>query len=60
MSAIFKMNCLKASLVAVFMLFLQAAFAQGAFSALDQALEENKKLLGKDISVVVASPDTIL
>ncbi|MBB1282943.1 serine hydrolase [Flavisolibacter sp. BT320] len=60
MSAIFKKNCLKASLVAVFMLFLQAAFTQGSFSALDQALEENKKLLGKDVSVVVANPDTVL
>ncbi|HEY1021972.1 MAG TPA: serine hydrolase [Flavisolibacter sp.] len=60
MSAIFKMNCLKASLVAVFMLFLQVSFGQGRFSALDQALEENKKLLGKDVSVVVASPDTLL
>lgn len=60
MSAIFKMNCLKASLVAVSLLFLQVVSAQGSFSALDQALEENKKLLGKDISVVVASPDTLL
>ncbi|HEV7332991.1 MAG TPA: serine hydrolase domain-containing protein [Flavisolibacter sp.] len=60
MSAIYKNNCLKASLVAVFMLFLQDTFAQGSFTALDQALEENKKLLGKDLSVVVVSPDTVL
>ncbi len=60
MSAIFKINCLKASMVAVFLLFLQAVFAQGSFSALDQALEENKKLLGKDISVAVTTADTII
>lgn len=60
MSAIFKINCLKASLVAVFMLFLQVAFAQRAFPTLDQALEQNKKLLGNDLSVVVASADTVL
>lgn len=60
MSAIFKMNCLKASMVTAFLLFLQAASAQGPFAALDQALEAHKKLLGKDLSVVVASADTVV
>ena len=60
MSAIHKFNCLKASLVAVSMLFLQGAVAQSRFTALDQALEKDKKLLGRDVSVVVASPDTVL
>ena len=62
MSAIFKTNCLKASLVAVSLLFLQVVSAQGSFSALDQALEENKKLPEDDrfIRIYIGQKNTQL
>jgi CubicO group peptidase (beta-lactamase class C family) len=33
---------------------------QNRFAALDQAMEENKKLLGDGLSLIVASPDSVL
>jgi CubicO group peptidase (beta-lactamase class C family) len=59
MSDKFQNTCLKFRLVAVFMLILQTAFSQGHFAALDQFINENKKQLGTEFSVVVAVADTI-
>jgi CubicO group peptidase (beta-lactamase class C family) len=53
-------NCLKFSLVAVFMLFVQVLLAQGRFAGLDKVIEEKKKALGNDFSVVIADADTLL
>ena len=55
-----KLSCLKASLVALFMLFLQAGFAQGRFAALEETVEARRKMLGNDLLVYVATKDTIL
>jgi CubicO group peptidase (beta-lactamase class C family) len=66
MSANSQLTCLKASLVAVFMLFLQASFAQkktpppSTMPAVDKLVDERKKLLGNDFSVVIAVADSIL
>lgn len=66
MSVKMKFTCLKASLVAVSLLFLQTSFSQkklpapSTFPAMDQVLEEKKKLLGNDFSVVIAVADSVL
>src|SRR5689334_1104021 len=66
MSVSFSFICRKASLVAAFMLFLQVSFSQkkaiapSPFPALDKAIEDRKALLGKDFSVIVALPDSIV
>jgi CubicO group peptidase (beta-lactamase class C family) len=66
MSVKMKFTCLKASLVAASLLFLQASFSQkklpapSTFPAMDQVLEEKKKLLGNDFSVVIAVADSVL
>src|SRR5215207_5727680 len=52
--------CLKFSAVAVFMLFLQVAFAQGKFADLERSIEARKKELGNDLMVIIANKDTIL
>lgn len=61
-----KITCLKFSLVAVFLLFLQGAFAQrqkaepvSRMPAVDEVLENNKKLYGNDFSVVIAVADSV-
>lgn len=64
MSVSFSSACRKAILVAASLLFLQVSFSQkkavpaNAFPAFDKAIEENKKELGKDFSVVVAVADS--
>lgn len=67
MSAKFRFICLKASLVAVFMLFLQGAFSQrkkaaeeSKMPALDEALARDQKALGSDFSVALLSADSTL
>lgn len=60
-------NCLKFSLVIIFMLFLQVSFSQKkiapvlpAFQSFDKMVEEKKALLGKDFSVMIAVADSIV
>lgn len=60
MSPKMKFNCLKASLVAVFMLFLQSGFAQGRFTDLEETIEARRKTLGNNLLVYIANKDTIL
>ena len=45
--------CLKSSLVAVFLLLLQTAFAQYNWSNLDSELQAKQKLLGTDVVVML-------
>ena len=52
--------CLKFRTAAVFMLFLQAAFAQGKFADLESSIEARRKELGNDLMVIVANKDTIV
>jgi CubicO group peptidase (beta-lactamase class C family) len=59
MSAKFVNNCLKFSLVAVFLLFQQLSFSQSSFPLLDKTVEEKKKALGNDFTVMVTGADTI-
>ncbi|HEY0042411.1 MAG TPA: serine hydrolase [Flavisolibacter sp.] len=60
MSYKIKFNCLKFSLVGLFMLFLQSAFSQTAFADLEGTVDARKKLLGNDLMVFVANKDTVL
>ncbi|HYO21222.1 MAG TPA: serine hydrolase domain-containing protein [Flavisolibacter sp.] len=60
MSYKFKLSCLKCSLVAGFMLFLQVAYSQSKFADLEQTVEARRKTLGNDLMVFVANKDTIL
>lgn len=60
MSQKFNVYCRKASLVAAFLLFLQAAFTQGRFADLEETVEARRKMLGNDLMVYVATKDTIL
>ena len=66
MSVSFHFICRKASLAAAFMLFLQVAYSQkksaapSPFPVLDKAIEEKKASLGKDFSVIIAFPDSIV
>ncbi len=60
MSYKLKLNCLKFSLIAVFMLFLQPGFSQGKFADLEETVEARRKTLGNDLMVYVANKDTIL
>lgn len=59
--------CLKASVVAVLLLFLQPLFAQtkkpvgpSPFPALEAAVEARKKDLGGDLMLFIAAPDSIV
>ncbi|RYY00070.1 MAG: class A beta-lactamase-related serine hydrolase, partial [Gammaproteobacteria bacterium] len=60
MSHKFKFTCLKASLVAAFLLILQTGFAQGRFADLESTIDARKSMLGNDLIVVVANKDTVL
>lgn len=66
MSAKFRFVCLKASLVAVFLLFLQGAFSQrkkpeeSKMPVLDEAITRTQNALGTDFSVMVLSADSTL
>src|SRR5687768_5144310 len=53
-------NCLKASCVASFLLFLQPASAQSSYEAIDQIVGSRQKLIGSDVVVVVATQDTVV
>src|SRR5688572_7015420 len=53
-------NCLNFRFLALFLLFLQSSFAQNNFSSMETAIEGKLKLLGNDLMVFVASPDTVL
>ena len=52
--------CLKSSLLALFMLFLQPVFAQYNFQVLDKEWEARQKLLGKDAVIMLSNKDTII
>lgn len=52
-------NCLKFSLVAAFMLFLQVSFAQSRFAAFDKLVEERKKQFGPEFSLMLVDADSI-
>lgn len=53
--------CLKFSLVMLFLLFLQPVRSQGAFAALDEALQANQKVLGKNlVAMVWKAGDTLV
>jgi CubicO group peptidase (beta-lactamase class C family) len=60
MSAKMKFNCLNFRLIALFMLFLQTAFAQPKFPALDKIIEDRKKEFGEVYSVLLVNTDTTL
>jgi CubicO group peptidase (beta-lactamase class C family) len=53
-------SCLKSSLLALFLLFLQPVFAQYNFHDLDQEWQSRQKLLGKDAVIMLANKDTII
>ena len=46
-------NCLKCSLLLIFLLFLQVSDAQD-FSGIEPILKQNQKLLGKNVVVIVS------
>jgi CubicO group peptidase (beta-lactamase class C family) len=52
--------CLKSSLLASFLLFLQSSNAQYNFHDLDQEWQSRQKLLGKDAVILLANKDTII
>jgi CubicO group peptidase (beta-lactamase class C family) len=52
--------CLKSSLFAAFLLFLQPAFAQYNFQELDQEFATKQKLLGKDVVFMLLTKDTLI
>jgi CubicO group peptidase (beta-lactamase class C family) len=51
-------TCLKCTPFVAFLLFFQPVFSQLNFSELDKKLEENQKLLGKDLVVMICSKET--
>src|SRR6185295_7093529 len=53
-------SCLKSSLLALFLLFLQPVFGQYNFHDLDQEWQSRQKLLGKDAVIMLANKDTII
>jgi CubicO group peptidase (beta-lactamase class C family) len=59
MSYKIKITCLKFSLIAAFLLFIQAAFTQNNWSELDKAIESKKAVLGNDLVVIIANADSI-
>lgn len=52
-------NCLKFSLLASFMLFVQTGFSQATNAAFDQLFDSQKKLLGDAVSITIADADTV-
>jgi CubicO group peptidase (beta-lactamase class C family) len=60
MSYILRSICLKSSLIAVFLLILQASHSQYNFSDLDQAIQAKQKVLGKDFVVLLWKKDDTL
>jgi CubicO group peptidase (beta-lactamase class C family) len=59
MSYKIKTICLKFSLAAAFMLFIQAGFAQMNFSELEKAIDAKKAILGNDLVVIIANADSV-
>src|SRR6476469_4255966 len=53
-------NCLKASAVALLLLFFQPLMAQKNFEAVTQYLQSKQKALGTDFAVVIATKDSAL
>jgi hypothetical protein len=53
-------NCLKFSLLSFCLLFFQLSYGQYNFSALDSKLQEQRKLLGENLVVIIAHKDSIL
>lgn len=53
-------NCLKASLIALFLLFFQPLIAQNNFDALTQTLEQRKSAFGNDFAVLIGNSDTLV
>ena len=60
MSAKFNQICLKASLVAAFLLFIQTSFSQNKWAGLEKSIEDRKAVLGADLVVMVAGKDSLL
>lgn len=50
-------TCLKCTPFVAFLLFFQPLFSQLNFTELDKKLEENQKLLGKDLVVMICSKE---
>lgn len=55
-----RLNCLKVSIVAVFMTVFQFANAQNTWTDVDQAVASRQSLLGKDMVVLIANKDSLL
>lgn len=53
-------NCLKASAVALLLLFFQPLLAQKNFDAVTQLLQTKQNALGKDFTLVIVNKDSIL
>ena len=53
-------NCLKFSLLSFCLLFFQLSYGQYNFSALDSKLQEQRKLLGENLVVIIAHKDSII
>jgi len=54
------LNCLKSTVIAVFLLILQPLNAQNKWADLDDILQQKQQLLGKDLVMMVANKDTIV
>ena len=54
------LNCLKSTVIATFLLFLQPLNAQNKWGDLDDILQQKQQLLGKDLVMMVANKDTIV
>lgn len=60
MSLKLQTNCLKYSLLLVFLLFFQASFSQSGFTSLESIVAQRAKVLGDDAILMVATRDTIV
>ena len=60
MSFIKQVSCLKCSLLALFLLFFQLGFAQYDFGPLNNEIEKNRALLGKDLVVMIYKDDSLV
>ncbi len=53
MTAKTMLNCLKCSLLALFMLNFQVLQAQGDFSGIEQTIKQNQKAIGNEVTILV-------
>jgi CubicO group peptidase (beta-lactamase class C family) len=53
-------TCLKSSLIAIFLLFLQPAFSQSGWNDFNSELEKQQKILGNDLVALVWSGDSLV